>query len=79
MRRGTQGPVTLVGGEPGHPYERPPLSKAVLSGAADLSLLCTQERLVEAGVVHLAGVAATALDVRAQARWRPRPPGSAAP
>jgi 3-phenylpropionate/trans-cinnamate dioxygenase ferredoxin reductase subunit len=29
------GPVTLVGGEPGLPYERPPLSKAVLAGSAD--------------------------------------------
>ncbi|MCE3551845.1 FAD-dependent oxidoreductase [Pseudonocardia sp. RS11V-5] len=62
---GYAGPVTLVGGEPGHPYERPPLSKAVLSGAADLTPLCTPERLVDAGVTHLAGVAATALDVRA--------------
>ena len=28
---GYQGPVTLVGDEPHHPYERPPLSKDVLS------------------------------------------------
>lgn len=62
---GYAGPVTLVGGEPGHPYERPPLSKAVLSGAAGLTPLCPPERLADAGVTHLAGVAATALDVRA--------------
>jgi 3-phenylpropionate/trans-cinnamate dioxygenase ferredoxin reductase subunit len=62
---GYAGPVTLVGGEPGTPYERPPLSKAVLSGAADLTPLCPAERLAEAGVTHLAGVAATALDVTA--------------
>ncbi|MFF7645266.1 FAD-dependent oxidoreductase [Streptomyces canus] len=31
---GHQGPVTLVGEEPEHPYARPPLSKAYLSGKA---------------------------------------------
>lgn len=33
---GHMGPILLVGGEPHHPYERPPLSKSVLSGTADL-------------------------------------------
>lgn len=32
--RGHDGPVTLVGSEPHLPYQRPPLSKAYLSGAA---------------------------------------------
>src|SRR3954470_1900944 len=32
---GFDGPVTLVGSEPAVPYERPPLSKAVLRGEAD--------------------------------------------
>ncbi|WCB93307.1 Rhodocoxin reductase [Baekduia alba] len=33
-QRGHQGPVTLAGDEPGLPYQRPPLSKEVLAGAA---------------------------------------------
>jgi 3-phenylpropionate/trans-cinnamate dioxygenase ferredoxin reductase subunit len=32
-RRGHAGPITLVGDEPGLPYQRPPLSKKYLSGA----------------------------------------------
>jgi len=31
---GYEGPVTLVGEEPHHPYERPPLSKDILAGDA---------------------------------------------
>lgn len=36
---GHEGPVTLVGAEPYAPYQRPPLSKAYLSGAATLESL----------------------------------------
>ncbi|NEA00396.1 FAD-dependent oxidoreductase, partial [Streptomyces sp. SID10116] len=32
--QGFAGPVTLVGAEPHPPYDRPPLSKAVLLGKA---------------------------------------------
>ncbi|TDR90098.1 NAD(P)/FAD-dependent oxidoreductase [Enterovirga rhinocerotis] len=32
---GFQGPVTIVGDEPGLPYQRPPLSKAYLTGKTD--------------------------------------------
>ena len=32
---GYDGPVTLVGEEPHHPYERPPLSKTVMTAAGD--------------------------------------------
>ena len=31
-QRGFTGPVTLIGAEPHQPYDRPPLSKAVLRG-----------------------------------------------
>ncbi|MER5555318.1 FAD-dependent oxidoreductase [Streptomyces sp. NPDC002793] len=34
-RRGFTGPVTLIGAEPHQPYDRPPLSKAVLLGKAE--------------------------------------------
>lgn len=33
--QGFTGPVTLIGAEPHQPYDRPPLSKAVLLGAAE--------------------------------------------
>ena len=42
---GHEGGITLLGREPHAPYERPPLSKAVLSGAT------RQELLELAGVV----------------------------
>ncbi|MFD4374910.1 NAD(P)/FAD-dependent oxidoreductase [Streptomyces sp. NPDC058486] len=35
--QGFEGPVTLIGGEPHQPYDRPPLSKAVLLGKAEHS------------------------------------------
>lgn len=35
---GHPGPIVLVGDEPGVPYERPPLSKAVLRGEAELEV-----------------------------------------
>ena len=31
-REGFAGPLTLIGDEPGDPYDRPPLSKQVLTG-----------------------------------------------
>lgn len=34
--RGYTGPVTLVGDEQDRPYERPPLSKGYLQGAAEI-------------------------------------------
>lgn len=37
--QGDQGPITVVGAEPHLPYERPPLSKAFLSGAVELGSL----------------------------------------
>lgn len=36
---GWPGPITLIGAEPVAPYQRPPLSKAWLHGAADLATL----------------------------------------
>ena len=34
--QGFDGRVILIGEEPDHPYQRPPLSKGYLSGEADL-------------------------------------------
>jgi 3-phenylpropionate/trans-cinnamate dioxygenase ferredoxin reductase component len=36
---GWKGPITLIGAEPVPPYQRPPLSKAWLKGASDLTAL----------------------------------------
>jgi 3-phenylpropionate/trans-cinnamate dioxygenase ferredoxin reductase subunit len=36
---GYQGPVTIIGDEPQHPYNRPPLSKEALAGGIDVTAL----------------------------------------
>ena len=45
-QEGYEGPVTLVGDEPGLPYQRPPLSKAYLKAgdAARFLTLCRNLR-----------------------------------
>lgn len=59
------GHLTLLGEEPHAPYDRPPLSKQVMSGKWDLdhTVLATPEHLDAAGVTFRRGVAATGLDV----------------
>ena len=61
---GYAGAVTLVGEEPHHPYERPPLSKGYLHGTADrASLLVHPQDWYAAHDVELRlNVAATAID-----------------
>ena len=58
---GFGGHLTIIGDEPGEPYDRPPLSKQVLKGwvAADHTKL---PRLREVDAEWRLGVAATALD-----------------
>ena len=58
---GFRGRLTIIGDEPGEPYDRPPLSKQVLKGwvAADHTKL---PRLREVDAEWRLGVAATALD-----------------
>ena len=78
---GFTGPLTLVGDEPYLPYDRPPLSKAVLTGRvpADHTPLPRRETLTD--VEWRLGVAATGLDClqtsppgrRADDRLRPPP------
>lgn len=58
---GFTGAITLVGDEPHRPYDRPPLSKAVLAGWLDARhLQLAQTRPL--GAQWLLGVAATGLD-----------------
>lgn len=66
-REGYDGALTLIGGEPHPPYDRPPLSKQVLSGKweVDRTTLATPE-LVEKNQVTLhLGTPALNLDVSA--------------
>lgn len=61
-------PVTLIGAEPHPPYERPPLSKALLQGTAPESAtwLTTEERLAELRIDFLPRTEVTAIDCEAR-------------
>ena len=63
-REGYAGVLTLVGEERHPPYDRPPLSKQVMSTkwAAAATTLATPERLAEAGVAAVLGARAIALE-----------------
>jgi 3-phenylpropionate/trans-cinnamate dioxygenase ferredoxin reductase component len=63
-RRGYDGRLTLVGDEPGLPYDRPPLSKQVLAGEweAGRASLRGEEALAGLGADLLLGRAAAGLD-----------------
>ena len=56
--RGYDDPITMVGAEPYLPYQRPPLSKAFLSGSADLGTLAfrTAAFYEEQGITVLTGM-----------------------
>ncbi|MFJ8137586.1 NAD(P)/FAD-dependent oxidoreductase [Streptomyces sp. NPDC096013] len=70
-REGYTGTLTLVGDEPHAPYDRPPLSKQVLSAEwePDRVALRTSADLAGHGLDLRLGVAATALDLAAQEVW----------
>jgi NADPH-dependent 2,4-dienoyl-CoA reductase/sulfur reductase-like enzyme len=63
-RRGYDGTLTLVGDEPGLPYDRPPLSKQVLAGTWEpgRAALRDERALTELDADLLLGQAATGLD-----------------
>ena len=65
---GFTGSLTVIGDEPYLPYDRPPLSKAVLTGwiPAEHTLLPRHETLKEKDVEWRLGVAATSLDLAAK-------------
>ncbi len=68
-REGYEGDLTLVGGEPHLPYDRPPLSKQLLSGAWDVGRLTLRqpEALQELDVDMRLGVPAVGLDTAKRA------------
>jgi 3-phenylpropionate/trans-cinnamate dioxygenase ferredoxin reductase subunit len=59
---GWTGPITLVGAEDALPYERPPLSKAVMTGTAQPTPVCDATALRDADIGFIAGVAALDID-----------------
>ncbi|QHF44505.1 pyridine nucleotide-disulfide oxidoreductase [Pseudomonas sp. S35] len=61
---GYTGRLVLIGDEPHVPYERPPLSKSLLQGTADLAAcsLCDSARLAELGIEHIAANPVTQLE-----------------
>jgi phthalate 3,4-dioxygenase ferredoxin reductase subunit len=65
---GYTGHITLVGEEPELPYDRPPLSKQVLTGVwpAERAGLLTAQAAADAGIELRLGVAARSLDPEAR-------------
>lgn len=65
---GYDGRITLIGSEPHEPYDRPPLSKQVLSGAwpAERAALTGSAELAAMGVDVRLGVTATGVDDKAR-------------
>lgn len=61
---GWRGPIVLIGNETMLPYERPPLSKAILMEEMDPQpkLLVTPERLAELGIEYFEGRNVQSLD-----------------
>lgn len=61
---GYTGRLILIGDEVHLPYERPPLSKGLLQGTADLAgySLCDSARLAALGIEHIAGNPVTRLE-----------------
>ncbi|WP_065889390.1 NAD(P)/FAD-dependent oxidoreductase [Pseudomonas sp. 35 E 8] len=76
---GYTGRLILIGDEPHVPYERPPLSKGLLQGTADLAgcSLCDSARLAELDIAHIAGNPVTCLEPQhhrlqlADGQWLP--------
>ena len=65
-RNGFEGSVTMIGEEKHPPYDRPPLSKGVLTGAIEPEALVYASP-ADQGIKLQVDVAATALDVQKQA------------
>ncbi|MGO7277712.1 NAD(P)/FAD-dependent oxidoreductase [Rhizobium ruizarguesonis] len=60
--KGFAGEITLVGAEPLHPYERPPLSKAGSADASDPKFIAAAEKYIENGIRLLTGLEAGDFD-----------------
>ncbi len=65
-REGFTGSLTVIGDEPHPPYDRPPLSKRVLSGGVPAEHTLLPRLREEIGAEWLLGTAATGLDLAAR-------------
>ena len=63
--KGFDGEITLIGSEQHAPYERPPLSKAGLSGGVDPKFIAAYETYAAGNIRLLTGVTASDLDAEA--------------
>lgn len=63
-QEGFEGPITVVGDEPRHPYDRPPLSKQVLSGAWETERIELPATRVELGIEWRLGSPTVGLHLR---------------
>ena len=70
---GHDGPIVLIGDETGVPYERPPLSKAVLRGEAELEVTHVHPEAFYAAAFACAGSSAASFSSRM--RFPSSPPG----
>ncbi|WP_338043402.1 NAD(P)/FAD-dependent oxidoreductase, partial [Nonomuraea lactucae] len=65
-REGFTGSLTMIGDEPHPPYDRPPLSKRILSGEVPAEHTLLPRLREEIGAEWLLGTAATGLDLAAK-------------
>ncbi len=65
-RAGYAGPIKVIGNEPYLPYNRPPLSKELLSGTGDIDEIYFPIKESVADVEWVLGKAATSLDIQEQ-------------
>ncbi|CAB4672928.1 MAG: NAD(P)/FAD-dependent oxidoreductase [Actinobacteria bacterium] len=65
-RAGYKGPIKVIGNEPYLPYNRPPLSKELLSGSGDIDEIYFPIKESVADIEWVLGQAATSLDTKEQ-------------
>lgn len=65
-KAGYAGPIKVIGNEPYLPYNRPPLSKELLSGTGEIDEIYFPIKESVADVEWLLGLAATSLDIQEQ-------------
>ncbi|ANM07499.1 ferredoxin reductase MocF-like protein (plasmid) [Rhizobium phaseoli] len=64
--KGFDGDITLVGAEPLHPYERPPLSKAGIADACEPKFIAAAEKYGDSGIRLLTGLEARDFDTESK-------------